>query len=157
MIIASDIQIRIAKPGEASVIEDLICKAFANERIHYTKEAFEYTTPTTDIIRERILNNSVWVLESNNEIVATVSGFQQKEFFFIRSVAVHKKARRRGLARAMMIQMEEIASEKGCNILTLTTTSCLIPAVRLYESLGFRVSGTTDLYGTTLVKMVKRL
>lgn len=157
MPVLTDIEIRMAKPEEAPAISALIYQAFADHRSHYTDQAFSATTPAPSIISDRITDKTVWVAISAGKMVATVSGFHRGEGFYIRSLAVRKDARRAGLANALMNHMEKIAVENNCRNLKLTTTFFLVPAVKLYESLGFRECGKQDLFGTTLIKMIKEL
>ena len=157
MAVITDIKIRMAKLEEAPAISELIYEAFAEERSYYTNEAFTFTTPGPSIIKDRINDKTVWVVFYKKEIIATVSGFHRGEGFYIRSMAVKKEARRTGLAKALMNHMEKMAVQIGCKNLKLTTASFLEPAVNLYESLGFRECGNQDLYGTTLIKMIKKL
>ena len=157
MPVVTDIEIRMAKPEEATTISSLIYEAFAEERPHYTKEAFAFTTPGPEIIKDRIIDKTVWVVISSNEIIATASGSCRGEVFYVRSVAVKKKARRTGLAKALMNHVEKMAIQNNCKNLKLTTASFLQPALKLYESLGYRECGNQDLYGTTLIKMIKEI
>ena len=157
MPVLTDIEIRMAKPEEATVISKLIHDAFAEERPYYTHEAFAFTTPDPEIIKDRIIDKTVWVVISSNKIIATASGSRRGEGFYIRSVAVKKKARRTGLAKALMNHMERLAIQNNCKNLKLTTAFFLQPAVKLYESLGYRECGNQDLYGTTLIKMIKEI
>ena len=157
MAVITDIKIRMAKLEEAPAISALIYEAFAEERLYYTNEAFTFTTPGPSIIKDRINDKTVWVVFYKKEIIATVSGFHRGEGFYIRSMAVKKEARRTGLAKALMNHMGKMAVQIGCKNLKLTTASFLEPAVNLYESLGFRECGNQDLYGTTLIKMIKKL
>ena len=157
MPVVTDIEIRMAKLEEAPAISALIYDAFAEERSYYTKEAFAFTTPGPQIIKDRIDDETVWIAIYKKEIIATVSGFHRGEGFYIRSMAVKKEARRTGLAKALLNHMEKMAVQNNCKNLKLTTASFLVPAVLLYESLGFRQCGNQDLYGTTLIKMIKEL
>jgi ribosomal protein S18 acetylase RimI-like enzyme len=60
-----------------------------------------------------------------------------------------------GLAKALMNHMEQMAIQNNCKSLKLTSTSFLQQAMKLYESLGYKENGSQDLYGTTLIKMIK--
>jgi ribosomal protein S18 acetylase RimI-like enzyme len=56
----------------------------------------------------------------------------------VRSLSVAPSARRRGVARALMVRCIEYARTNGKTIVTLNTGEENVPAQRLYESLGFR-------------------
>ena len=151
------IEIRLAEHREAASIAALIYEAFVDERPRYTEEAFAATTPGVMEIGERIKNKTVWVAISNNMILGTASFIQGGGGLFIRSVAVNRAARRRGIARMLMNHAEKLALENDCSHLKLTTTAFLLPACSLYESLGFKHNGFEMLYGTELVKLKKIL
>jgi GNAT superfamily N-acetyltransferase len=58
---------------------------------------------------------------------------------------VHPSARRRGIARALMIAVEEMALSHGRTLLTLDTWTGS-HAERLYRSLGYTIVGTIPRY-----------
>jgi GNAT superfamily N-acetyltransferase len=78
----------------------------------------------------------------------------------VAKMLVHPIARRRGIARLMMIALEEIARREKRSLLTLDTVTGG-PAETLYKSLGFievgvipryaRTSLTTDMDDTTIL------
>jgi hypothetical protein len=63
----------------------------------------------------------------------------------VSKVLVHPDARRRGVARALMLALEAIAAEEGRSLLTLDTVAGS-PAQGLYESLGYTLAGTIPRY-----------
>ena len=58
---------------------------------------------------------------------------------------VHPSARRRGIARALMVEIERIACERGRILLTLDTWTGGY-AERLYQSLGYTTVGVIPRY-----------
>jgi GNAT superfamily N-acetyltransferase len=78
---------------------------------------------------------------------------------YVRGMAVLPSVRGKGVGETLLRAVEAFASEHGHTILLLTTTPFLDSAIRLYERLGFSrtASGETDLYGTPLFTMEKRL
>ena len=63
----------------------------------------------------------------------------------VSKLLVHPEARRRGLARALMIALEDIAREEGRTLLTLDTVTGSA-AEPLYVSLGYVVVGVIPRY-----------
>ena len=61
---------------------------------------------------------------------------------------VHPDAQRRGIARALMVRLEEIARAKGRTLLTLDTWTGS-PAEVLYRSLGYVEVGVIPRYART--------
>lgn len=63
----------------------------------------------------------------------------------VTKLLVHPDHRRRGIARALMRDLERRAAARGRTLLTLDTRTG-DPAERLYASLGFRAVGTIPRY-----------
>ena len=63
----------------------------------------------------------------------------------VRKLLVHPSARRRGIARALMLEIEKQALDSGRTLLTLDTVTGG-PAERLYESIGYLQSGIIPGY-----------
>ena len=60
--------------------------------------------------------------------------------------------RRMGVGRSLLVRFIEESRKMGSHKVSLDTDPCLIPAVRLYESMGFVVEGfTKNPYGLELV------
>jgi ribosomal-protein-alanine N-acetyltransferase len=64
----------------------------------------------------------------------------------INTVAVEPAYRRRGLAFALLGHVLREASRRGAVRATLEVRASNVPALRLYEALGFRVSATRTKY-----------
>ena len=60
----------------------------------------------------------------------------------ITNVATSARYRRRGLARAVMLEMLRIARERGITTLSLEVRASNEGAIALYRTLGFTVAGT---------------
>lgn len=77
----------------------------------------------------------------------------------VAKLLVHPRARRQGIARALMLALEQIARSEGRTLLTLDTAGRHAEA--LYRSLGYQVAGvipryargslTPELEGTTFM------
>jgi ribosomal protein S18 acetylase RimI-like enzyme len=107
----------------------------------------------------------VVVARSNDRIVATVqidTGLppNQQHRAEVAKLLVHPTARRRGIARAIMVALEAIAQSAGKTLLTLDTVTGS-HAEPLYRSLGYVTVGvipgyarsalTPDLESTTIM------
>jgi GNAT superfamily N-acetyltransferase len=87
----------------------------------------------------------VVVARENGQIVGTVQADfatppNQQHRAEVVKLLVHPSARRRGIARALMIRLEEIAQSEGRTLLTLDTWTGG-HAESLYRSLGYSVAG----------------
>ncbi|HLG40585.1 MAG TPA: GNAT family N-acetyltransferase, partial [Chitinophagaceae bacterium] len=83
--------------------------------------------------------------------------FAGNKELYVRSMAVSPGARGKGIGKILMEHVHEMAFSNGCTCITLTTTHFLLPAIRLYESFGFKRQGPGDLHGTPLIRMIKNL
>lgn len=135
----SELKIRLAVPGEEESIAAAILEAFAPYREEYTAGAFEYTTPTAEVIRPRFDEGPVWVAEFDGSVVGTVSGLPEAERFYIRSMAIKPSMQRFGIGQRLLQTLEEYARGAGFGKLYLYTTHVLPGAKRLYEKNGFYV------------------
>jgi ribosomal protein S18 acetylase RimI-like enzyme len=72
----------------------------------------------------------------------------------VRRLRVDPEWRRRGLATALMAQLVEFAArQEGMRALVLNTTAAQVPALRLYQRLGFVEVGRTYVGAYELVWM----
>ncbi len=62
---------------------------------------------------------------------------------YISDVAVTQAARRRGIARALLADLDEWAGRRGCRTIRLSMHAGNEPASRLYEQLGYRPTWIT--------------
>ncbi len=92
----------------------------------------------------------VLVARVNDRIVGTVQLSvamppNQRHRAEVVKLLVHPEARRRGIARALMIALEELARVEGRTLLTLDTVTGS-GAEDLYRSLGYRTAGVIPRY-----------
>ncbi len=132
-------EVRIANHRDADAISSLILEAFSPFRSEYTDGAFEYTTPSAEVVRGRVDEGPIWLAEIDGKPVGTVSGLPEGERFYIRSMAIVPTAQRKGVGQKLLETLEKYASENGFRRLYLYTTYVLPGAKRLYEKNGFYV------------------
>lgn len=132
--------IRRAVPEEAGDISALIREAFGPFEAEYSEEAFQYTTPSADVVRDRFNEGPIWVaVADGNSIIGTVSGLPEAERFYIRSMAIKPTVQRGGIGQRLLDTLEAYAREGGFEKLYLYTTFVLPGAKRLYDKNGFYV------------------
>jgi N-acetylglutamate synthase-like GNAT family acetyltransferase len=134
-----DFEVRLARSEDAESISELIREAFGQFESEYTKEAFEYTTPGVEVVRDRFAEGPLWVAVEDETMVGTVSGLPEPERFYIRSMAVKPNAQARGIGQRLLEALEAHARESGFEKLYLYTTFVLPGARKLYEKNGFYV------------------
>jgi GNAT superfamily N-acetyltransferase len=136
---ASQLEVRVAVPGDEGLIASMILEAFLPFKDEYTPGAFEYTAATADCIAERFVEGPMWIVYDGGEAVGTVSGLPEPDRFYIRSMAVRPTAQKRGVGQRLLDALETYARGRGFERLYLYTTFVLPGAKRLYEKNGFYV------------------
>jgi ribosomal protein S18 acetylase RimI-like enzyme len=126
----------------------------------YSKKAVTRTISKPWIIRNRILSASlVLVAEIDNEIIGTVTGFEEHESLRISSLGVHPLHQRQGIGTRLLETLESAAIENGDHKLFLVTAWAMTEAIQLYRLLGYRKEGYLrwHYYGEDLVVFSKYL
>jgi ribosomal protein S18 acetylase RimI-like enzyme len=155
----SRIRTRLANANEASLVAAVLRKAFLQYESLYTAKAFAVTTPNSGEIEKRWKEGPVWVAIQGDRLVGTVAATAKSRALYIRSMAIVPSARRQGIGRILLEEVENFAKAAGFQRMLLSTTPFLYDAIRLYERFGFEktTAGPHDLEGTPLFTMEKAL
>jgi ribosomal protein S18 acetylase RimI-like enzyme len=90
----------------------------------------------------------------DEEVIAALACKQDEETMMIRRLMVHPSYFRQGVASALLSFVESIAF--GVRMFTVETVTANIPAVRLYESLGYSAYSEHETpYGIQLTEFRK--
>jgi putative acetyltransferase len=150
------VNVRLASARDAAQIAAVLRAAFREFEPRYTPAAYRATTPAAAAIIGRFKEGPVWVAESDEAVVGTVSAVPRADEVYLRSMAVVPTVRGYGVARRLLEAVEAFAFTHGARPLTLTTTPFLESAIHLYERAGFRRRADPgDLHGTPAFGMVK--
>lgn len=138
------ITIESVQQGDLHGLKELYEDAFGG------KTDFEKMTETFSKIKNDP-NHVVLVAKAENKVVGSVLGVICHElignctpFMVLEDVAVLSAFRRNGIARLLMMQIEEQAKLKGCNMILFVSSIHREAAHKLYESLGY---GTDKVNG----------
>jgi len=147
-LVLKNMVIRKAKLQDADKIHKILAQAFKElEKRGYSTHAIETAIVDVDEIKNRIRSGGhVLVAEFENEIVGTVTGFEEHESMHVCSLSVYPVYQNCGVARQLMRHLEAIAHRKGCFKLFLHTAWAMKEAIRLYESLGYLKEGYLRRY-----------
>ncbi len=132
-------EIRLATEEDSDAVASLLLEAFSSFEADYTSGAFEYTTPSADVIRSRFAEGPIWLAANEGGAMGTVSGLPEAERFYIRSMAVKPETQGLGVGQMLLETLEKYAREQGFKRMYLFTTFVLPAAKRLYEKNGFYV------------------
>ena len=90
---------------------------------------------------------SLWFVALEGERVVGYVGSQTViDESDMMNIAVHPDFRRKGIAEALIATLEEALREKGSLALTLEVRASNVPAISLYEKLGFVQAGIRKNY-----------
>jgi GNAT superfamily N-acetyltransferase len=151
--------IRRANSNDGQAILNCLLRAFAPYRDRYTPAAFEDTVLTSESVQRRLREMSVFVAESNGEVVGTIgcSG-GGGDGGHLRGMAVLPDWQGTEVASALLQAAETELRNHGHSRVTLDTTAPLTRAMRFYERHGFARSGrVSDFFGMVLHEYVKSL
>lgn len=113
-------------------------------------EQANFSTPWDEASIRAELENSLalWLIAEGGD--GAVLGYVGSQSCFedadILNVCVAPEARRRGLAEALMLELERRLLPKGVEKITLEVRVSNEPAIRLYEKLGYSQVGTRKNY-----------
>lgn len=153
-------RIRRAVPTDAAAIATVLRQSFLEFEALYTPKGFAQTTPDQEQVGSRMEEGPAWIALCEDRAAGTASAVPKGEKgLYVRGVAVVPSMRGRGIAEALMNEVESFARQNGCARMFLTTTPFLTSAIRLYERFGFvrAANGGAHLFGTPLIKMEKNL
>jgi [ribosomal protein S18]-alanine N-acetyltransferase len=137
-------------PAEIAVIE----RVYSGQDLDDVAalEAASFTNPWTREMLERELATSVvarvYVLRTTGRVTAFCSCWIVCDELHINTLAVHPECRRQGLATLLMRQLLNVAQAEGATRALLEVRRSNVPAIRLYESLGFAVADVRRDYYT---------
>ncbi len=114
--------------------------------------------------RERLVEDAfgarpryeVFVAEVDGQVSAyaiffhTYSTFRARPTLFLEDLFVHPRARRRGVAKAMLARLRALAEERGCGRFEWMVLDWNVDAQKLYDGVGAKMLHDWRLYRTDL-------
>ena len=148
------VQIRFATRADAPAFIGLV-QALAD---------FEKLTGPDAAARERLVEDAFGPAPKYEVLVAEVDGqvssyaiffptystFRAKPTLFLEDLFVHPRARRRGVATAMLARLRALAEERGCGRFEWMVLDWNVDAQKLYDGVGAKMLNDWRLYRTDL-------
>jgi ribosomal-protein-alanine N-acetyltransferase len=108
----------------------------------WTRQMLEWDLRNTEVTRVYVARTA------DGEVAAFCSCWLVFDELHIHSLAVRRDRRRQGLATTLLEHVLRDAARQGATRATLEVRRSNEPALRLYDKLGFSVSGTRPKYYT---------
>ena len=154
----NNICIKKADIKNAKQIHSILLHAFKPYVNSYTKQAYQQTVLSPEIIKKRICNTKIVVLIAlyNDSIIGTASIQKKNTDLYLFSMAVDPLYQTIGVGTLLMNEIKTRALDMGCKCIFLETYHRLKKAIKFYNKHGFRRTGNTrDYYGITVFEMKK--
>lgn len=90
--------------------------------------------------------STIYVAESNQEIVAYSVIWNVVDEIQLNKIAVDKKHRKKGIAKELINYIIKISKNNNYKKILLEVNENNLPAVKLYESLNFKITGKRKKY-----------
>lgn len=162
-VVLKNLVVRKAELQDVDEVYKVLKRAFKRlEGRGYSSQAIKAAIVDNEGITKRLRSGwHVLVAELNNEIIGTVSGFEEHGSMRVCSLAVHPAHQKCGVAHRLMKRLEVIGRRQGCPKLFLHTAWAMEEAIQLYESLGYVKEGylRKHFYGEDFLvfsKLIKR-
>jgi len=109
--------------------------------VPWTKDAF-----LSEIEKNQLAHYIV--IEENDKIIGYGGVWYIMDEGHITNVAIHPEHRKKGLGKILVDGMMDAAKKADINHMTLEVRKSNIPAIKLYERMGFDVAGIRPKYYT---------
>jgi ribosomal protein S18 acetylase RimI-like enzyme len=155
------VKIRKAQGNEIQEIHKVLLESFKPYKKYYTEEAYKATVISPGEIEKRLRNKNTEVLVAiyNNKIVGTASiKIKGKRELYISSMAVIPSLQGKGIGWRILEEINRLAKQKYCRIISLESSEPLKKAVNVYEKFKFRRTGKKRRYhGIIIFEMTKEI
>lgn len=127
------VRIRLATPGDAEVIDELVQCAYA----HYVDRIGRRPGPMDEDYARKVAEGKVSVAVEGGEIVGLIVLARESDHLLVENVAVGPEHQGEGIGRALLAFAEEVAAEVGLTTLRLYTHALMTENLAFYPRLGY--------------------
>jgi ribosomal protein S18 acetylase RimI-like enzyme len=143
--------IRTAAPAEASLIRDLVHRAYRK----YVDLLHRAPLPMLADYPALIEEGVVWVLTQDSVIVGILVLLDRPDHLLLENVAVDPEHQRGGYGKVLLAFAEREARERGYDLIRLYTNELMTENVTFYRSLGYYETHRDETNGIRLVCLAK--
>ena len=113
--------------------------------------------PMTADYAKMVVENPISLLTLKDQLAGILVLTHEADTLLIYSVAIQPEYQKQGLGRYLLAFAEGEALRAGYHSIRLYTNELFVDNIRLYENLGYEVTGREPYLGSTLVHMAKKL
>lgn len=146
-------RIRLARPGEAGAIRDIVRRAY----MMYVPRMGKEPGPMRDDYGKRTADGAAYVLEADGGIAGVLVLLPYDDHLLMDNVAVDTGFQGRGIGKALIAFAEQEAVRRGYGEIRLYTHQTMTENVRMYARLGYEETGRGEQAGYDRVFMRKVL
>jgi ribosomal protein S18 acetylase RimI-like enzyme len=146
-------KIRKASLEDAEAISALTDAAYAK----YIPLIGRKPQPMTADYSKMVVENSIWLLSAENQLVGVLVLIHEPENILIYSVAIKPEYQKQGLGRRLLAWAEQQAIQDGYKSIRLYTNERFEDNILLYHHLGYQETSKEPFLNSTLVHMAKKL
>ncbi len=147
----SPLTVRRAGPQDADSVRTVVQAAYAK----WVPVLGRKPVPMVADYDRGVLDHEIDLLHDDTVMVALIECIPQHDQLFIENIAVAPAHQGRGLGRWLLDHAERRAKAAALPKLGLLTAEAMASNVRLYQSAGFQIDGTSPFMGGTTIHMSK--
>ncbi len=147
-------RVRSARAGDLETILDLQRRAFAPVAERAGNPNIPPMVQTLAELHEEYEHGTILVYECDGQVIGSVRASVSDAVAHVGRLIVDPARQRRGIGSLLMKELERRLA--GCTAFELFTGEEFPELIRLYESLGYRVTGRTKEGSVPMVLMSKR-
>ena len=105
-----------------------------------------WNDPEKDILRKRNVQPEMFLVGVlADDVIATVMGGYEGHRGWVNYLAVAPEHHRKGLGRAMMVEVERLLKQAGCPKVNLQIRGTNTSAIEFYRRLGYQIDDVVSL------------
>ena len=153
MTASPSLTLRRAGPQDADAVRAIVHSAYAR----WVPVLGREPAPMWADYDHGVRAHDIDLLHTEDRMVALIECVPHSDHLFIENIAVVPEHQGRGLGRWLLAHAERRAQDARLPRLGLLTAEAMASNVRLYQSAGFRIDGTSLFMGGTTIHMSKWL
>jgi GNAT superfamily N-acetyltransferase len=146
-----DPDIRLASESDVAAIHEVIAEAYAKYLDRMDRPPAPMTRDFTDLVAA----GTTWVV--GEPVSGVITLLNTADSLLIENVAVRTGAQGSGIGRRLLEFAEDVARDRGVNLLTLYTNEVMTENLAIYAHLGYTQTDRRTEGGYHRVFMQKRL